>query len=362
MQFGWLTLSMSPSPDQDARRIANVIDQACEAERLGFSDVWLTEHYFTGESVYSDSLMFAAALAMRTARVRIGFAVVQMPFHHPVRLAVQLALLDNLANGRIDVGIGKGTAYNEYEFVGHGLRSHESRARMEEAIDIVERAWRESPLSYDGKFHKLQIPAIRPKPVQQPGPPLWRSVISPGSFRECGRLGVPILTARLPVERIKERWATYEAGLEAGGHDERTRARLLAQSALWRNVYVAESDAQAEDELSALLVETRAHMMHVREAYNPPDFEPEPAALNAWTDPRVPDSEAVPFVLRTGSLFGSPARVRDQVAELRDVGVRHLLCQTGFGAMDHDQNIASMRRFGEKVMPAFADGSVATSA
>jgi hypothetical protein len=132
MQFGWLTLALSPSPEEDAARIAQQIEQVCAAERLGFSDVWLTEHYFTGESVYNDSLMFAAALAMKTSRIRIGFAVVQTPFHHPVRLAVQLALLDNLSSGRIDVGIGKGTVYNEYEFVGHGLRSHDSRERMEE--------------------------------------------------------------------------------------------------------------------------------------------------------------------------------------------------------------------------------------
>ena len=122
MKFGWLTLAMSPSPAEDCRRIDQIIEQACAAERMGFSDVWLTEHYFTGESVYNDSLMFAAALAMKTEKIRIGFAVVQMPFHHPVRLAVQLALLDNLSKGRIDVGIGKGTVYNEYEFVGHGLQ------------------------------------------------------------------------------------------------------------------------------------------------------------------------------------------------------------------------------------------------
>ena len=171
MIFGWLTLAMSPSPDEDCQRIDQIIHQACAAERMGFSDVWLTEHYFTGESVYNDSLMFAAALAMKTEKIRIGFAVVQMPFHHPVRLAVQLALLDNLSKGRIDVGIGKGTVYNEYEFVGHGLRSHDSRERMAEAVDIIERAWREAPLTYDGKFHKIHIPALRPKPVQQPGPP-----------------------------------------------------------------------------------------------------------------------------------------------------------------------------------------------
>lgn len=354
MRFGWLTLSLSPSPDEDAARIDQQIAQIGAAETLGFDDVWLTEHYFTGESVYNDALMFAAAVAMRTERIRIGFAVVQLPFHHPVQLAVQLALLDNLSKGRIDVGVGKGTVYNEYEFVGHGLRSDDSRARMEEAIGVIERLWRGGPVSHDGRYFQLQVPELRPRPVQS-SLPLWRSVISPGSFEECGRLGVPILTARLPVARIRERWALYEAGLEAGGHDAATRARLLAQSALWRNVYVADSDARAEDELSALLLRTRVHMMHVRDAYNPPGFTIDPAMLNPWADPAIGDAEALQYVLATGSLFGSPARVREQVAELRDAGVRHLLCQTGFGDMDHDQNLASMRRFGEQVMPAFRD-------
>ena len=353
MQFGWLTLALSPSPEEDAARIDQQIAQVCYAEELGFDDVWLTEHYFTGESVYNDAVLFASALAMRTERIRIGFAVVQMPFHHPIRLAVQLALLDNLSKGRIDVGVGKGTVYNEYEFVGHGLRSADSRARMEEAVDILERAWTEAPLTYEGKYYQLHIPALRPKPFQQPSPPIWRSVISPGSFTECGRLGKPILTARLPLERIKERWALYEAGLDEGGHDEETRQRLRRQIALWRNVYVAESDAQALDELSALLLRTRRHMMHVRDAYNPADFEIDPAMLNAWTDPAVGEERAIAYVLETGSLFGTPARVKEQVAEVRDAGVQHLLCQTGFGDMSHEQNIASMRRFGEEVMPAF---------
>src|SRR5437763_262776 len=164
MQFGWLTLALSPSPSEDAARIDQLIEQACAAERLGFSDIWLTEHYFTGESVYNDSLMFAAALAMKTEKARIGFAVVQMPFHHPVRLAVQLALLDNLSKGRIDVGIGKGTVYNEYEFVGHGLRSDDSRERMEEALEILERLWGGCPVTYSGKYFQVQVPQLRPCP------------------------------------------------------------------------------------------------------------------------------------------------------------------------------------------------------
>jgi alkanesulfonate monooxygenase SsuD/methylene tetrahydromethanopterin reductase-like flavin-dependent oxidoreductase (luciferase family) len=353
MQFGWLTLALSPAPEQDAVRIDQQIKQVCAAEALGFSDIWLTEHYFTGESVYNDALLFASALTQRTSRIRIGFAVIQMPFHHPVRLAVQLALLDNLSNGRIDVGLGKGSVYNEYEFVGHGLRSSDSRERMAEAIEVLERAWRETPLVYEGKYFHLRVPELRPRPVQRPGPPIWRSVISPGSFTECGRLGLPILTARLPVDRIRDRWKLYETGLLEGGHDDAVRKRLLDRAALWRNVYVGESDAQAEEELSVLLLRTRAHMMHVRHDYNPPDFHIDPVMLNPWTDPAVGDAEALTFVLTTGSLFGSAARVRDQVAELRDVGVRHLLCQTGFGDMSHEQNLLSMRRFGEQVMPAF---------
>ncbi len=93
MQFGWLTLALSPSPEEDAAPDqAGGSSRSRYAEQLGFSDVWLTEHYFTGESVYNDSLLFASALAMKTSKIRIGFAVVQTPFHHPVRLAVQLAL------------------------------------------------------------------------------------------------------------------------------------------------------------------------------------------------------------------------------------------------------------------------------
>ena len=81
--------------------------------------------------------------------------------------------------------------------------------------------------------------------------------------------------------------------------------------------------------------------------------------LNSWTDPAVPNSTAIPFVLETGSLYGSVKTVKEQVAELRDVGVRHLLCQTGFGDMSHEKNLASMRRFGEEIMPAFIEFNAA---
>ena len=114
MRFGWLTLGQSPSAEEDYQAIAQQLEQACLADELGFDGIWLTEHNFTGEAVYCDPIPFASAVAARTRKVRIGFAVIQLALRHPVRLAVQLALLDNLSSGRLDVGVGRGSIYNEY--------------------------------------------------------------------------------------------------------------------------------------------------------------------------------------------------------------------------------------------------------
>src|SRR6185436_7119390 len=152
MRFGWLTLAHSAGGEHDQIAIGEQLEQACLADALGFDSVWLTEHNFTGEAVYCDPIPFASALAVRTSRIRIGFAVIQLALRHPVRLAVQLALLDNLSHGRLDVGVGRGTLYNEYEFVGYGLRSDDSRERGAEALEVLTRAWTEEPFSFSGKF------------------------------------------------------------------------------------------------------------------------------------------------------------------------------------------------------------------
>jgi alkanesulfonate monooxygenase SsuD/methylene tetrahydromethanopterin reductase-like flavin-dependent oxidoreductase (luciferase family) len=353
VRFGWLTLSHSPSAEGDHAAIEEQLTQACHAEACGFDSVWLTEHNFTGEAVYCDPIPFASALAARTTRVRIGFAVLQLALRHPVRLAVQLALLDNLSRGRLDVGVGRGTLYNEYEYVGYGLRSDDSRERSAEALEILTRAWTEEPFVYQGKFFQVSLPALRPRVYQRPHPPIWRSVVTPGSFTECGRQGVPILTSRIPVGSIGERLKLYEDGLVAGGHPEPLRERLRRDAAVWRHVYVAPSQAQAEDELATTLAHTRRHMLEARAAHNPEDYRVDPAVLNPFNDPRVSEDEAVRFSLATGALYGTPARVAEQVAELRDAGVHHVLAQMSFGYLGHERIMASMRRFGEDVMPAF---------
>ena len=353
MRFGWLTLAHSGSPDADYGAIQDLVTQACFAETAGFDGIWLTEHNFTGESVYCDPIPFASVVAARTSRIRIGFAVIQLALRHPIRLATELALLDNLSNGRIDVGVGHGTNFNEYEFVGFGLRSDDSRERMEETLDAMVRAWTESPLVHDGKFYRLRLPELRPRPHQRPHPPIWRSASSAAGLREYGRLGAPIMLARVSLSRVPERLALYEAGLAESGLPGERQRELREQAALWRFVHVAESQAQAEDELTQALLQTRRHMVHARETNNPPDFHVEASRVNPWNDARVSDEEGVRYSLETSTLYGTPTRVADQIAELRDSGVHHVLCQMSYGYLSQQAIMESMRRFGEAVAPKF---------
>jgi alkanesulfonate monooxygenase SsuD/methylene tetrahydromethanopterin reductase-like flavin-dependent oxidoreductase (luciferase family) len=353
MRFGWLTLGHAHSPDEDGDAIQDQLAQACFAESAGFDGIWLTEHNFTGESVYCDPIPFASAVAARTTRIRIGFAVIQLALRHPIRLATQLALLDNLCDGRLDVGIGHGTNYNEYEFVGYGLRSEDSRARMEETLEVLVRAWTEAPLVHHGKFYQLSLPALRPRPCQRPHPPIWRAASSPGSVKECGRRGAPILIARVPLARLRERFALYEAGLAESGLDARARGALREGAAVWRWVHVAESQAQAEEELGAALLETRRHQLDARAAHNPPDFQVAEARVNPWNDPHLSHAEGVRYALEQAALCGTPARVAEQVAAMREAGTQHVLCQMSVGFLPHARILDAMRRFGEQVMPRF---------
>lgn len=356
MRFGWLTLAHSPSAEADAGAIDDLLVEACRAEDVGFDGVWLTEHNFTGEAVYCDPIPFASALAARTSRVRIGFAVIQLALRHPIRLAVQLALLDNLSRGRIDVGVGRGSLYNEYEFVGYGLRSDDSRERSGEALEILTRAWTEEPFSYEGKYYQVKLPALRPRVYQRPHPPIWRSVVTPASFAECGKLGVPIMTSRIPLPLIPERMKLYEDGLVAGGHPAGVREKLRNDVAMWRHVYIADSQAEAEDDLATALLETRRHMLHARETHNPEDYRVDPAVLNPYNDARVSEDDAIRFSMDT-AICGTPARVAEQMAALRDAGVHHVLCQMSFGYLGHDKVLASMRKFGERIVPALGSAA-----
>ena len=115
-------------------------------------------------TVYADPVVFGAAVAARTKQIQIGFAVVQMAFHHPVKLAAQTALLDNLSHGRLIVGTGRGSAYNAFEYLGFGITVEEGRRRLSEAKDLLVKSWTADNLEFKGQYWQASVPEMRPKP------------------------------------------------------------------------------------------------------------------------------------------------------------------------------------------------------
>ena len=147
------------------------LDQAARAEQLGFSSVWLSEHHFSEEGYLPSLSAVLGALAMRTSAARLGTAVLLAPLHHPLRLAEDLAVVDQLSGGRLDVGLAPG--YKPDEFAVLGVPKGERGARTDETIEILQLAWRGERFSYQGKHFRFDDVIVAPPPVQKPGPTIW---------------------------------------------------------------------------------------------------------------------------------------------------------------------------------------------
>jgi len=186
----WGIFSLSQIPEQAHRVAAFDADlrQFELAEALGYDKVWIAEHLFSTYGVVTSTQVYAAAIAQRTKRVRIGMAVVVIPFNHPLRTASDFALVDVLSHGRLDFGAGR--AYQPHEFKGLGVPMEQSREMFNEGLEIVVKAWTQDKVSHRGRFWNFPDPVeVLPKPVQQPHPPVYQATISPESFEQAARAG-----------------------------------------------------------------------------------------------------------------------------------------------------------------------------
>ncbi|HEY5060231.1 MAG TPA: LLM class flavin-dependent oxidoreductase, partial [Gemmatimonadaceae bacterium] len=190
----------------DSHSYRGFIDYVVEAERLGFDSVFLVEHHFTGQGQVSASLTLLAYLAAQTSRIRLGTAIVVLPWHNPVLIAEQAATLDLLSGGRLDLGVGKG--YRAAEFDGFCIPRAEATERFDEAIEIIRKAWTtETRFSHQGARWRFHDIVVEPAPVQRPHPPLWLAAGSPESIRRAAREGFNLLldqigSTRLTLERV----------------------------------------------------------------------------------------------------------------------------------------------------------------
>jgi len=343
MKFGSRIAPVSHHPDDDSEVIDGTLREVDLAEAAGMDAVWLTEHHFSGECAYADPLVFGAAIAARTSRIKIGFAVLQMALRDPVLLATQTALLDNLSHGRLIVGTGRGTAINHFEYVGFGTTMEEGAKKLAEAEDLLVKAWTCENLQFKGNYWEVSFPMLRPRPLQKPHPPLARACLSEDSVANMAKVGRPILIGGVSNDVLGRRLDAYRETMASTGFDQVAVDEACNMSWVSKNLYIAGSYEEARDAARISYLRDMGHIQNARKRYDGPEAGAR-ARVARESDDAVFDNE---FIL------GTPSQVADQIAELRDLGVRNLMLQNSFGGASFDQVRRTLTQFGEEVIPLF---------
>jgi len=289
------------------------------ADALGFDGVWFNEFHFRREGLpYPSTLLLAAAVFARTARLRVGLSILVLPLYHPLLLAEWLAQLDWQSGGRLDVGIGRGT--DPATFAALGLDPADARARFAESYAILRDAWRGPTVAAAGEHWRFAPVAVGPPPVQQPGPPLYVASSTPETLAFAAERELPLLLSLEPPEG--RQLATYREALAHAG-----RPDALAGSSLSRYICLGATPAEAEAQLDTLL--PRLHERRRRFA-----------AGRGVAPADVPAPDPVQF-RREQTIVGDPASCVAQIVALRaTTGIGQLRCVfNGNGVLD---NVAAL--------------------
>ncbi|MDP1966821.1 MAG: LLM class flavin-dependent oxidoreductase [Reyranella sp.] len=323
MQFGLFGGARTKRSDgaADSHAYSDFIAYVSEAERLGFRSVFLVEHHFTGAGQISASLTLLAYLAARTRSIRLGTAVIVLPWHNPVLLAEQAATVDLLSGGRLDFGVGKG--YRAGEFAGFHIPMTEATERFDEAIEVIRKAWT-SPrrFSHHGKRWRYDDIVVEPQPLQSPHPPLWLAAGSPDSIRRAAREGYNLLLDQLgSVDLTIERVALFREECRVIG-----RAYDPAMIGVTRALQIVRNEAElkAAYETRARVVRTIGDLARGGGTRAPPEQDDAP-------------------------LLGTPAEIVTRLAKLQAGGVENVLL------VDPAADVESLRIFASEIMPAVAD-------
>ncbi|MFL2688339.1 MAG: LLM class flavin-dependent oxidoreductase [Alphaproteobacteria bacterium] len=349
MKFSNFLFPQVADPADDERLIDETMAEAKLCDELGIDTVWLAEHHFDGNCAYVDPVSFAAAIAAVTTNVKIGFAVAQMSLHHPIRMAEQMSMIDNLSKGRLIVGLGRGTAYNIYDYLGFDIDPDEAYERLLEAEEIMIKAWTTEDYEHKGKYWNLWLPALRPKVFTKPHPFMIRACSGEESMLGQAKEGKPFLMNVQSVDVIRDRMDAYRTTMRDAGFDEAHVQQCVDQSWIWKNIFVAESDAEAEKVGVPLFEAQRDHRMSMRKQV----YESRGLTLDKSMETGAAPKAAARNVTHHSLLCGSPATVAEQVAEIDAAGVGGLILQFRLGPASHEVTENSIRLFMEKVAPEF---------
>lgn len=220
MHFGLFGGAKRPADDVggDSQSYSKYIDYVIAADKLGFKSAFSVEHHFTGYGQVSAVLTMLAYLTARTEKIRLGTAVLVLPWHNPVLLAEQVATVDLLSGGRIDLGVGRG--YRPNEFHGFGVDpGEEANERYNECLEVLLKSWTsEGRFSHHGKHFSYSDIVVEPTPIQTPHPPIWIGAGSEQSIRNAARSGTRLLVDQFgTIEATCERVGWYRDEVEKNG-------------------------------------------------------------------------------------------------------------------------------------------------
>ena len=322
--FGAAQAQRGGGPDVDsAAGFKDYIDYVIEAEGLGYESAFIVEHHFTGFGQVSATLNLLTWIGAHTTTLRLGTAVVVLPWHNPVLLAEQAATLDLLSGGRLDFGVGKGYRHNE--FVGFRIPMEDAQARFEEAIDIITKSWTSNErFSFHGKFWQYDDIVVEPPTIQKPHPPFWQGAGHPESIRRVAARGHNLLLDQFAsMDDTIARFNIYRDAMIANGFGFDAS-----------QVGVARDEAEKEAAVDRRVVaQRRLHGISQR-----PDGN-NTASIMAFSDTREASEES--------ALYGNPDQICRKIEKLQAAGVEYMLLNGGGTSREN------LRRFAREVMPHF---------
>lgn len=348
MQFGLFGSAAARRPTSaeagefdSSEGFRDFIEYNVEAEALGFRSTFVVEHHFTGYGQVSATLNLLTWLGARTTTLRLGTAVIVLPWHNPVLLAEQAATLDLLSGGRLDFGVGSGYRYNE--FAGFRVPMEEANARFDECLDVIVKAWTSNEkFSHRGRWWQFDDIVVEPPTAQRPHPPIWMGAGGESSVRRVAERGYNMLLGQYasPAD-VGRAIAAYRDAVEASGR----RFDPLSVG-VTRAFFVCDS----EEEKEAALQRRLANRVRQLKLATRPDGTVHGGPDRATGDPDT--------VNRNSAIYGPPDQIAEKLDELRRAGVGYVLINGG-GSGGGARGRASLRRFAAEVMPHFLDAEPA---
>jgi natural product biosynthesis luciferase-like monooxygenase protein len=342
LKFGYYILNTYvPELDGDSSSMySRWIEQIDTAESLGFDSLWVTEHHFRhfGGMMPSPSVMLAAA-AQRSRRMLLGAAVSIVPMHNPLRIAEEFAMVDQLSNGRLQFGAGRGMHPTEYAVFGYDWET--AQKRLPEGLDIIVRAWTGEEFEWQGEHYRFPKLSVFPKPRQKPHPPIYITANrEPENFKMIGRRGHHLMT--LPWVATNEQQRTfveiYWSALRDAGHSVADKEVFTMYP-----IYVGESDADARECVLDYWYNWRNFVFGALGATNPESEAYKRIFRHLDYDAMIRDSRGV---------FGGPqtcARILKQIIQV--VGTTHIGLTFHFGGLSQEKVLQSMERCARAVLP-----------